>query len=276
MKQNGSVFPDRQRRRVALVAGASKGLGKATVDYFRSRGWSVAATVRDPLNLRLERSDSDLFGVRLDFSDHESVRNAVAEVEERFGHIDVLVNNVGTGHAGPLEAMEIPTLQKHFETNVLGAILVAQAVLPGMRLRHAGTIVNVISIAGQLGMPFMAPYTAANSALEGLAESWSYELAPFGIKVRLVESAGIRIGFQHEWTSVAPYERDVSAIRQNMTEMAPEPLLPEKVASVIYRAAVTPRSKLRFRTDDAYALILIKSLLPDSIGQALLRRMFLK
>lgn len=276
MSQNGSIVPDNRRRRVVLVTGASGGLGKATVDHFHSRGWSVAATARDPRNLHLQKGNGDLLGVRLDIADHDSVKAAVAEIEERFGHIDVLVNNAGTGLAGPLEAMEIPTLQKHFETNVMGAISVTKAVLPGMRHRRAGTIINVTSIAGRLGLPFMAPYVAAKFALEGVAESLRYELAPFGIKVRLVEPSGIRTGFQHEWISGAPYEREIAALRQHMAAGTAKSLLPEKVASVIYRAAVSTGSTLRFPTRDAGVLILIKSLLPDSIVQALIRVTFLK
>jgi NAD(P)-dependent dehydrogenase (short-subunit alcohol dehydrogenase family) len=276
MIQNRPIVPDDRQKRIVLVTGASGGLGKATVDHFHSRGWSVAATARDPRNLHVRRSDGDVLGVRLDISDQASVNAAVAEVEERFGHIDVLVNNAGTGLAGPLEAMEIPTLQKHFETNVLGAITVTKAVLPGMRRRRAGTIVNVTSIAGRLGLPFMAPYVASKFALEGLAESLRYELAPFGIKMRLVEPSGIRTGFQHEWISDAPYEREIAMLRQHMAEGMAKSLLPEKVASVIYRAAISTGSTLRFPTRDAGMLMLIKSLLPDSIVQALIRVAFLK
>ncbi|QIE26367.1 3-phenylpropionate-dihydrodiol/cinnamic acid-dihydrodiol dehydrogenase (plasmid) [Caballeronia sp. SBC1] len=276
MRGNGSIVPDNRRQRVVLVTGASGGLGKATVDHFHSRGWSVAAAARDPRNLHLWRSDGDVFGVRLDLLDQASVKAAVAEVEERFGHIDVLVNNAGTGLAGPLEAMEIPTLQKHFETNVMGAISVTKAVLPGMRRKRTGTIVNVTSIAGRLGLPFMAPYVAAKFALEGLAESLRYELAPFGIKMRLVEPSGIRTSFQHEWISDAPYEREIAMLRQHMADGMAKSLLPEKVASVIYRAAVSTGSTLRFPTRDAGLLMLIKSLLPDSILQALIRVAFLK
>lgn len=150
MSQNGSIIPGNEGCRVVLVTGASGSLGKATVDHFRARGWAVAATARDPGNLNLPQGNGDLLGVRLDLSDHASVKYAVAEAEERFGHIDVPVNNAGSGLAGPLEAMTIRTLQEYFETNVLGTISVTKAVLPGMRRRARGTIVNVTSIAGRL------------------------------------------------------------------------------------------------------------------------------
>ncbi len=122
----------------------------------------------------------------------------------------------------------------------------------------------------------MAPYVAAKFALEGLAESLRYELAPFGIKVRLVEPSGIRTRFQHEWISNASYDPGTTALRQRMAAGATRALLPEKVASVIYRAAVANGSTLRFPTRDASVLMLIKSLLPDAIVQALVRAAFLK
>lgn len=122
----------------------------------------------------------------------------------------------------------------------------------------------------------MAPYVAAKFAVEGLSESLRYELAPFGIKVRLVEPSGIRTGFRHEWASDAAYERGISAFRQNMTAGVASAMLPEKVASVIYRAALATGSKLRFPTSDAGVLMMLKSLLPDSVVQALMRSALLK
>ncbi|MFM0502336.1 SDR family oxidoreductase [Paraburkholderia caffeinilytica] len=276
MTQTRSNVPNKEQRRVAFITGASGGVGKATVEHFRSQGWAVAATSRDPRTLRPQQGDNDFLGIRLDLSDHASVNAAVAEAEERFGHIDVLVNNAGTGLAGPLEAMAIATLKEHFETNVLGSTVVTKAVLPGMRRRRKGTIVNVTSIAGRLGLPFMAPYAAAKFALEGLTEAMRYELMPFDIKVRLVEPSGIRTGFEHTWMTDAPYEREVSTIRRRMSVSAAKSLLPEKVADVIYQASVSTGSRLRFPTSDTAALLLLRSLLPDSIVQRLLRSAFLK
>lgn len=276
MTQNGSTVPDKAQRRVVLVTGASGGLGRATVDHFHARGWSVAATARDPRNLHLESGGGNLLGFRLDLADQDSIRNAVAQIEARFGHIDVLVNNAGSGLAGPIEAIDTATLNRHFATNVTGTIAVTQAVLPGMRQRRAGTIVNVTSIAGRIGLPFMAPYVAAKFAVEGFAESIRYELASFGIKVRLVEPSGIRTAFGHEWISDAPYDREVAVLRRNAAAGMARAALPEKVAAVVYRAAVSTGSALRFAPRDARVLMLMKSLLPDPLMQSLMRAAFLK
>lgn len=271
-----TIDPESQRRRVVLITGASGGLGKATVDQFESRGWSVAATARDPHNLNQWKGASNILGVHLDLSDHASIDNAIADVEERFGRIDVLVNNAGSGLAGPLEAMSLRALQKHFEANVVGTLAVTKAVLPGMRRRRAGAIVNVTSIAGRLGLPFMAPYVMAKFALEGMAESLRYELAPFGIKVRLVEPSGIRTNFGHAWISNAPYEHEIAALQQNMAQGMNKAMPPEKVARVVYRASVSTGPAFRFPTHDARALLLIKALLPDPIMQSLMRASMLK
>lgn len=276
MTKNGSIIPESQRRRVVMISGASGGLGKATVDHFLSKGWSVAATARDPNNLQTGGATSELLKLRLDLSDQDSIQSAVTQAEARFGQIDVLINNAGSGLAGPLEAIDASTLQSHFEANVVGTASVTKAVLPGMRHRRAGTIVNVTSIAGRLGLPFMAPYVASKFALEGLTESLRYELAPFGIKVRLVEPSGIRTRFEHEWISDAPYDHQIATLREHMAEGMAKAALPEEVANVVYRAAVSNGSTLRFTTRDAGVLLMMKSLLPDSVMQAFMRTQFLK
>ncbi|NMV37117.1 SDR family oxidoreductase [Ralstonia insidiosa] len=275
MMENGLINPENQRRRVVFVTGASSGLGKATVSHFLSKGWSVVATARDPRNLPVGSASDNLVSLRLDLSDPDSIQSAVMQAEDRFGHIDVLINNAGSGLAGPLEAMDASMLQKHFEINVIGAASVTKAVLPGMRYRRAGTIVNVTSVAGRLGLPFMAPYVASKFALEGLTESLRYELAPFGIKVRLVEPSGIRTRFEHEWVSDAPYDRQLATVRGRMAAGMAKAALPEKVANVVYRAAVSGGSTLRFPTRDASVLLLMKSLLPDAFMQAFMRAQFL-
>lgn len=276
MTKNGSIIPEIQRRRVVMITGASGGLGKATVDHFLSKGWSVAATARDPNNLQTGGATSELLNLRLDLSDQDSIQSAVTQAEARFGQIDVLINNAGSGLAGPLEAIDASTLQRHFEANVVGTASVTKAVLPGMRHRRAGTIVNVTSIAGRLGLPFMAPYVASKFALEGLTESLRYELASFGIKVRLVEPAGIRTRFEHEWISDVPYDHQIAMLREHMAEGMTKAALPEKVADVVYRAAVSNGSTLRFAPREASVLLMMKALLPDSVMQAFIRAQFLK
>ncbi|MBV9178318.1 MAG: SDR family NAD(P)-dependent oxidoreductase [Nitrososphaeraceae archaeon] len=130
--------------------------------------------------------------VQLDVNDDMSVKNAIYNVENEQGKINVVVNNAGYLLIGPLEELSIEEFKEQFETNFFGAIRVIKEVLPIMRRQKAGTIINVSSIAGRIGLPLNSPYVSSKFALEGLSESISYEIEEFGIKVVLIEPGVIK------------------------------------------------------------------------------------
>ena len=133
-----------------LITGASSGIGRATAVRFADEGWNVVATMRDPLDAA-ELADSDrVLVARLDVLDRDSIDAAVAAATDRFGAIDVLVNNAGYGAYGPLETLPMDVLRRQLDVNVLGLLATTQAVLPGMRRRRSGTIVNVSSVGGRM------------------------------------------------------------------------------------------------------------------------------
>jgi NAD(P)-dependent dehydrogenase (short-subunit alcohol dehydrogenase family) len=164
-----------------LITGCSSGFGLATARYFAERGWNVVATMRSPDEGVLP-SSANLRTVALDVTDPASIARAV----EAAGPIDALVNNAGIGLLGTIEGTPMAVARELFETNTLGTIAMTQAVLPQMRERGAGSIVNVTSSVTLAPLPLLAIYTASKAAVNALSDSMAIELKPFGIRVRTV------------------------------------------------------------------------------------------
>src|SRR6478672_5670446 len=172
----------------ALVTGCSTGIGRATAIELTKRGFEVIASARRPETL----DDLDVAAaLALDVDSDESVAAAVAAA----GQIDVLVNNAGFGVIGPVESVPLAEVRRMFETNVFGVIRMIQAVVPQMRERGAGTIVNVTSLAGRVAPPFDGFYSATKFGLEGLSEALHYEVGHFGIRIVLIEPGVFETSF---------------------------------------------------------------------------------
>lgn len=165
-----------------LITGCSSGFGLETCRLFLARGWRVVATMRTPRADLLPVS-SQLLILPLDVTDGQSIAHCVAQA----GPVDALVNNAGIGLRAPLEGLTAQQVRDVFETNVLGTIAMTQAVLPQMRGRRSGVIVNVSSVVAFQPMPLLSVYTASKSAVEGFTRSLALELAPFGIRAHLVQ-----------------------------------------------------------------------------------------
>jgi len=165
-----------------LITGCSSGYGLETARHFHARGWKVIATMRNPAAAPFAPSEN-LRLLPLDVTDDASIAAAI----ETAGPIDVLVNNAGIGLFGSLEHSPLAKIRSVYATNTLGTIAMTQAVIPGMRARASGTIVNVTSSATLAPFPFAAAYTGSKSAIQGFTGSLAHELAPLGIAVKLVE-----------------------------------------------------------------------------------------
>ncbi len=168
--------------KTVLITGSSSGYGLETARHFHDLGWNVIATMRRPSPGILPASDRIKL-VALDVTRADSIAHAV----EQAGPIDVLVNNAGIGVIGAFEATSMQTVREVFEANTFGAMAMVQAVIPQMRERRAGTIVNVTSSVTLVSMPLAAAYTASKTAVEGFTGSLAHELGAFGIRVKLVE-----------------------------------------------------------------------------------------
>jgi NAD(P)-dependent dehydrogenase (short-subunit alcohol dehydrogenase family) len=165
-----------------LITGCSSGYGLETARYFHAQGWNVVATMRTPQPDLLPRSDR-LRVLPLDVTQPASIAAALAAS----GPIDVLVNNAGIGLFGALEATPMATTREVFETNTFGVMAMTQAVIPQLRARRSGVIVNVTSSATLAPMPLVAVYTASKMAIEGFTASLAFELLAFDVQVKLVE-----------------------------------------------------------------------------------------
>jgi NAD(P)-dependent dehydrogenase (short-subunit alcohol dehydrogenase family) len=179
---------------VWLITGTSGGLGRALARHALERGDRVAVTARDTASVAgLADAHGDrALAVRLDVTDPESVAAAVEAAEKEFGRIDVLVNNAGYGYLAAVEEGEDAAVRALYDTNVHGVVTVLKAVLPGMRARRSGRIVNISSFGGLAAFAATGHYHATKFALEGLSESLAAEVAPLGIAVTIVEPGGLR------------------------------------------------------------------------------------
>jgi NAD(P)-dependent dehydrogenase (short-subunit alcohol dehydrogenase family) len=259
--------------RVILITGCSSGIGRATAIEAAARGHRVFATARNPETLRDLESRGRIRALALDVTDAASIRDAVASVLAEAGQIDALVNNAGYGQYGAAEDVTAEEWRRQFDVNLFGAIEAARAVLPAMREKRRGTIVNVSSVAGKIAIPFAAPYCASKHALEAFSDALRVEVAPFGIRVAVIEAGPIetrfgnraRAGVARLISSPGPYSlRYRNAERAMDTDFQAGKLPPEAVARVVVEAIEAANPKTRYRiTRLARALILLKRFLPD-------------
>ena len=175
---------------VILITGVSSGFGKATAEVLASKGYTVYGTSRKPVDHPLP-----YHLISMDVTDEQSVTTAVAQVINAEGKIDVLINNAGMGIGGALENFSSEETQKQFDVNFFGMARVVRMVLPYMRARKSGKIVNVSSVGGLMGLPFQGHYSAAKFAVEGYSEALSIEVKPFKIQVVVVNPGDFRTGF---------------------------------------------------------------------------------
>jgi NAD(P)-dependent dehydrogenase (short-subunit alcohol dehydrogenase family) len=258
---------------VVLVTGTSSGIGRATVERFRTAGWRVAATMRRPENAEIPTSDSvRLFA--LDVTDEASIEAAVATVVETFGRLDALVNNAGYSLNGPVEALTPDLLQRQFDTNVLGLVAVTRHALPHLR-RSKGTVVNIASMGGRMAFPFGGAYHATKFAVEGLSEAMRFELATVGVRTRVVEPGPIKTDFYGRsiaWAEHEAYEPYQSAMKQMADDVGGSAPGPEAVADIIHKATVSRGGKLHWpAASGTYPLL--NRLLPDALWRRALMMM---
>ena len=234
-------------RPVALVTGASSGIGKAAALALVDAGFEVVGTSRHASGVT--RADG-VTHVDLDVASDESVSTAVGRVIERFGRIDVLVNNAGIGSAGAAEDSSIAQDQSVFDVNVFGLIRMTKAVLPHMRAKGSGRVINISSVLGLIPAPYMAVYAASKHAVEGYSESLDHEVRGHGIRVLLVEPGYTKTAFDANAvrpdTPLPVYAEQRDIFEQLVVEATKNGDEPGIVAKTIVAAATDPKPKLRY------------------------------
>jgi NAD(P)-dependent dehydrogenase (short-subunit alcohol dehydrogenase family) len=232
---------------LALVTGASSGIGKAAALALVQAGFDVVGTSRSAARVAPHRGVTFL---DLDVTSDESVSTLVRGVIERFGRIDVLVNNAGTGAAGAAEESSVAQDQRVFDINFFGLIRMTKAVLPHMRAQGRGRIINISSVLGLVPAPYMASYAATKHAIEGYSESLDHELRERGVRVLLIEPAYTRTGFDaNALQPDAPlpiYAEQRRAFDRVMASAMQGGDDPATVARSIVAAATDPKPKLRY------------------------------
>lgn len=254
-----------------LITGCSSGFGKATADLFLARGWNVVATMRSPKAGLFEASER-LLVTALDVTQPASISAALAAGIDRFGGIDVIVNNAGIGLFGAHEAVSEQVIRQVFDTNAFGVMATNRAIIPHLRERGAGTIINVTSSAGIAPMPLVAAYTASKYAVEGFSESLAYELALFGIRVKIVEpgfspttSFAANSGSRCDNTIPGAYADHAGRYMHSMQEYATAYTTAQDVAEAVFSAAIDGSGRLRYPAGaDSVMLAELRRSLPEA------------
>jgi NAD(P)-dependent dehydrogenase (short-subunit alcohol dehydrogenase family) len=267
--------------RVALVTGASSGIGFATAALLAARGYRTFGTSRKPQGEKPQGKSGpkNVEMVELDVRSDESVCSAMDTILQQTDHIDVLVNNAGFGLFGAVEETSLAQARAQLETNFWGAVRLTDQVLPGMRERRSGRIINVTSVLGFMPVPFHAYYVASKHALEGYSEVLALEVRPFGVFVTAIEPSWIRSRFfehrEEAAKSLDAYKRERDLVSPQMRERTEHGRDPDVVARVIYKTLTSPNPAVRYTVDlGAGSLKLARRFLPSSIFDRLLRRSF--
>ncbi|UUZ85490.1 SDR family oxidoreductase [Paenibacillus sp. P26] len=236
-----------------FITGASSGIGKAAANYFAEQGWNVVATMRSPEKETELTGRERVLVTRLDVEKKETIREAVAQGIERFGKIDVPLNNAGYAAFGVLEAATETQIQRQFGVNVYGVMHTIQEVLPHFRANREGRIINVSSIGGRVSFPPLSLYHASKWAVEGLSESLYYELATLNIKVKVIEPGNVATDFTGRSLDVVMDDslEDYQAYYQNVLQKQLDSFqtnvsAPQAIAKVIYEAATDPSDRFRY------------------------------
>lgn len=251
--------------KTVLITGANSGIGRAIAYFFDAQGFNVIATARNPESL-VDLSDlSNPLLLELDVTNPQSIEDAIKTASLNYDSIDVLINNAGYGAVGAFEDFSETDIEAMFNTMVYGPMRLTKAVLPLMKQQKSGVIVNISSLGGLIGFPYSSLYNSVKFALEGFSESVQYELAKFGIRVKLIEPGGVKTNFletmlDYSMSDNSEYKEDVDQILMKFKAMEEHLLDPVEVAEVIYGAVMDEDSEqLRFVVgDDTEHMIRIK------------------
>jgi NAD(P)-dependent dehydrogenase (short-subunit alcohol dehydrogenase family) len=256
-----------------LITGCSTGIGRATAERLARSGLTVYATARK-LDSIADLQEAGCRTLALDVTDEESMRAAVAAVEEAEGAVGALVNNAGYSQSGAVETIPMDELRRQFETNVFGLVRMCQLVLPGMRKAGAGRIVNISSMGGRLVFPGGGAYHGTKFAVEAISDALRFEVRDFGVHVSIIEPGLIKTSFgDTAHGSVpqqdGPYAEFNAAVAKTTAEAYEGPLAklgagPEAVAKVVEKAITARRPRTRYPVTASARLLLAQhAVLPD-------------
>lgn len=231
-----------------FITGASSGLGKATAKLFQAKGWKVIATMRKPENETELNLLENVILLSLDVTSIDQVRKTVQKAID-LGDIDIVFNNAGYGLIGPVESNSEQQIRSQFETNFFGTVWVIQEFIPYFKNKKGGLFINTTSLCGLTSNPQSAIYNASKWAMQGLAESMSYDLAQFGIGIKNVAPGGIKTEFTKgmQVTEDKAYETTMAKMMEGFQDgTLMEFSEPDQIAEVVFRAATDREDQLTY------------------------------
>lgn len=261
--------------KVILITGGSSGIGKAIGEYLHQKGYTVFGTSRNPQKI----ANSVFPLLELDVRNVESIKNAVSEVIQKEGRVDVVINNAGVGITGPLEEIPTQEIKNNFETNFFGPIEVMKAVLPQMRTQKNGLIINITSIAGYMGLPYRSVYSASKGALELITEALRMEVKSFGINICNVApgdfATNIAAGrFHAPLLNDSAYKNSYGKTLEMMNEHVDQGSNPNEMAQAILKIIQNPSPKGHYKVGSFLQKfsIVLKRILSDKQYEKMLMK----
>jgi len=275
--QNKTIY----MKKTVMITGTSSGIGKATVFEFAKMGWNVVATQRSPE----KETDFDKIPCvkmyQLDVTNLESVQQTMSSIKKEFGKVDVVVNNAGYGVDGAFEAMSDETIEKQFDTNVFGLMRVTREAIKLMRSEGGGTIIQISSMGGKITFPLYSIYHATKFAVEGFTESLHYELAPFNIKMKLIEPGPIVTDFYGRSrqfvkpTGTNQYDGFIQKFNAAAEKVMKDAEGPDVVAKMIYKSATDNSNRMRYAVGKPGPMLLkLRKLLSDKLYFLMVRKSY--
>ena len=261
--------------KVVLITGGSSGIGKSIGEFLHQKGFVVYGTSRNP-----EKITNSIFPlVALDVRDKQSIVNCVAEVIQKSGRLDIVINNAGVGITGPIEEIPTEEIRNNFETNLFGPIEVMKAVLPQMREQKSGLIINITSIAGYMGLPYRGIYSASKGALELITEALRMEVKSFGIQITNVApgdfATNIAAGRYHApVVKGSAYEVPYGNTLKEMDSHVDSGSNPNEMAEAIFAIIKTDKPKVHYKVGafmQKFSIVL-KRILPDTVFEKMLMK----
>jgi NAD(P)-dependent dehydrogenase (short-subunit alcohol dehydrogenase family) len=260
--------------KVILITGASSGLGESMAPYLASKGNRVYGTSRN-----IGQQSKPFSAINMDVTDVQSIQAAVHQIMQQEGRIDVLINNAGLGIASPVESLDLDEARRVLDTNVLGVLRTAQAVLPIMRMQRSGLIINISSIGSEVGLPYRGLYSASKAAVDRLTEALRTELAPFGVQACIIQPGGVKTDINRNRIKVQlpdgdPYKESFETTYRLIDESVDNGLAPEAFGKLVEQLISTRQVRRCYRLGKPVEKlsVILKRLLPSSTFENMLKK----
>lgn len=268
--------------KTVFITGSSTGIGYECAKIFMENGWNVVATMRNPQNAPDSLKQRNVLIVKMDVTDDDSIKNAIREAICKFEQIDVLVNNAGYYSIGVVEAIPEEEIRRQIETNLLGLIYTTKAVIPHMREKRNGLIINLSSVAGRTTVSLQSIYHATKWGVEGFSQSLKYEVEDLGIDVVLIEPGVIKTDFYtrsmqySQNADLTEYKQISEKVGKYLIDGGKKGSSPRDVARKIYIIAESRKRKMQYVVGKSTEIVALSKILPDKMVRTIIKKTMMK